>query len=81
MRTALKMASHSFSMASSSLTPGNTVLAQLGMGMEAMHQGKPLHICKRSKSRKALPLACWARTRRLGSTPLKFSGSEAEMAR
>ena len=26
------------------LTSGKTVLAQLGMGTEAMHQGKPLHI-------------------------------------
>ena len=42
-----------------------TFSAQLGMGMEAMHQGKPPHICSRSKSFSARPLACWARTMRL----------------
>ena len=47
MRTALKMASQSCSMACSSGTPGNTCFAQEGMGMEAMHQGKPLLICRR----------------------------------
>ena len=60
---------------------GKTTLAQDGMGMDAMHQGKPPHIWSRSKSFKALLLACWARTMRSGATPLKFSGSEAEMAR
>ena len=81
MRTARKMASHSFSIAASSGRSGNTFFAQLGMGMEAMHQGNPPHICRRSKSFSAAPLACWARTMRPWSTPLRFSGSLAEMAR
>ena len=49
--------------------------------MEAMHQGKPPHIWRRSKSLRALPLARWARMMRWESTPFRFSGSEAEMAR
>ena len=47
IRTALKIASHRLSMACSSLRSGNTRFAQEGMGMEAIHQGKPLLICRR----------------------------------
>ena len=47
MRTALKIASHRLSMACSSLRSGNTRFAQEGMGIEAIHQGKPLLICRR----------------------------------
>ena len=75
------MASHSFWTASSSPACGKTFFAHDGMGMDAMHHGKPLLICRRSNSRRAFPLACWARVTRPGSTPLRFSGSLAEMAR
>ena len=79
MRTAWKMASHSRSTAAP--PPGNTRSAQAGMGMEAMHQGKPLAICRRLKSFRAWLRDRWLRTIRSPSTPLRFSGSVAEMAR
>ena len=75
------MASQRASTASASPLSGKTRTAQEGMGIEAMHQGKPPHIWRRSKSLRAFPLERWARMMRSGETPLRFSGSVAEMAR
>ena len=68
-------------MASSSGRSGNTVLAHEEMGTEAMHHGKPLLICSRSKTFRITEPDFCARTSRSGSTPFSVSGSEAAMAR
>ena len=81
IRIAWKMASHSFSIASSPGQSGNTFDAQEGIGMEATHQGTALLICKFRYSCRAAPALRCARTSLSGSTPSRFSGFVAEIFR
>ena len=78
-RIALKIASHSFSIAASSASFGKTFFAQFSTGTLTTHHGKPFAIIVRWNSFWSRPVAASQRRSLSVDTPRRFSGSLAEM--